>query len=323
VNAIIYCSVLKGFSHRKLFHRVWEVHDEMRQQKLQYSIVTYNTLIDACIRSGEMTRIAALLELMASDNIRPNVITHSTVLKGYCQDNRVDKAFEVLEDMKRCPDFAPDEVTYNTLLDGCARHGMLERGLELLKDMEASNVTPSNFTLSVVVKLANRSKQPDKGFELCYSLSRKYNIRLNMHVYNNLIHASTAHGNLPRALDVFKEMLSAKARPDNRTYTLLLRALIDAASATEAAGLLRASTGLPGVPQWLTQYKPAALQPKGGMSDAVIVEVLEGIADACHSEGLALQLFRELRGVAGISLDPKLPMRLASRAISAPASAGQ
>jgi len=57
VNAIIYCSVLKGFSHRKLFHRVWEVHDEMRQQKLQYSIVTYNTLIDACIRSGEMTRI--------------------------------------------------------------------------------------------------------------------------------------------------------------------------------------------------------------------------------------------------------------------------
>merc|ERR1719507_519013 len=106
--------------------------------------------------------------------------------------------------MKRSSALSPDEVTYNTLLDGCARYGMLDRGLGLLKDMQEADVTPSNFTLTVLVKLANRSKKPDLGFELCSQLSEKYNIRLNMHVYNNLVHACTAHCNLSRAFEVFE-----------------------------------------------------------------------------------------------------------------------
>lgn len=35
VNAVTYSSVLKSFNHRKLFHRVWEVYDEMIQQKAE------------------------------------------------------------------------------------------------------------------------------------------------------------------------------------------------------------------------------------------------------------------------------------------------
>merc|ERR1719444_146677 len=123
---------------------------------------------------------------------------------------------------------------------------MLERGLALLKDMQEARVTPSNFTLSVLVKLANRSRRPDMAFELCSELSSKYNIRLNMHVYNNLVHACTAHGNLPRALEVFEQMLGERVRPDVRTYTLLLRACVAAREAGEAAGLLRAAAGLCG-----------------------------------------------------------------------------
>jgi len=126
--------------------------------------------------------------------------------------------------MKRSSDFSPDEVTYNTLLDGCARYGMFERGLIVLKDMQEASVSLSNFTFSVFVKLANRSKRPEKAFELCRELSSKYHFRLNMHVYDNLIHACTAHGNLARGLEVFEKMLGERVRPDVRTCTLLLRA---------------------------------------------------------------------------------------------------
>ena len=33
VKAVIYCSVLKDFSHRKRFDKVWAVHEEMRKKK--------------------------------------------------------------------------------------------------------------------------------------------------------------------------------------------------------------------------------------------------------------------------------------------------
>jgi pentatricopeptide repeat protein len=54
LNAIIYCSVLKGFSHQKKYDCVWKVHQEMVEEKVQFSITTYNTLIDACARSASM-----------------------------------------------------------------------------------------------------------------------------------------------------------------------------------------------------------------------------------------------------------------------------
>merc|ERR1719242_2008457 len=57
VNAIIYCSVLKGFSHQKRFAVVWSVYQEMLVEKMQFSIVTYNALIDACARNLEMARV--------------------------------------------------------------------------------------------------------------------------------------------------------------------------------------------------------------------------------------------------------------------------
>jgi len=318
VNAVIYCSVLKGFSRRKRFDRVWALHEEMLNQKVQYSVVTYNALIDACARSGEMSRVSSLLEAMSQKGVEPNVITYSTVLKGYCQDNRVDKAFEVLEDMKRSTDFSPDEVTYNTLLDGCARYGMWERGLAVLQDMQEAKVVPSNFTLSVVVKLANRSSRPDKAFELCSDLSSKYNIRLNMHVYNNLVHACTAHGKFPRALEVFEQMLSERVRPDVRTYTLLLRGCIGACEPSEAAGLLRAAAGLSGTPSRYLCHGRAAAQPRAGVTAELVTEALEGIAGPCGEERLAMELLQDLRRVRGLKLDCRLPMRLAARAARVP-----
>merc|ERR1719491_2261174 len=166
VNAVIYCSVLKGLSHLKQFDRVWVIYEEMKVESCQFSVVTYNALIDACSRSGDMGRIPALLEEMASVNIEPNMITYSTVIKGYCQADCVDKAFELLRDMEKCRGLHPDEVTYNTLLDGCARCGKWEQGLSLLEEMREAGVPPSNFTLSVLVKLANRIRRPEKAFEL-------------------------------------------------------------------------------------------------------------------------------------------------------------
>merc|ERR1719333_1060146 len=48
VNSVIYCSLLKGFTREKKIDRVWEVYGEMSKRGIELSIVTYNTLIDAC-----------------------------------------------------------------------------------------------------------------------------------------------------------------------------------------------------------------------------------------------------------------------------------
>eukprot|EP00439_Symbiodinium_sp_Y106_P019769 s5483_g2.t1 len=268
VNAVTYSSVLKSFNHQKRFHRVWEVYEEhttrcalcaqlcarsayreMIKQKVEFSVTTYNALLDVCARSGEISRAEPLLKEpgdMADQGVPPNIITYGTVIKAYCSANRLDQAFAVLEEMQKNTSLHPDEVTYNTLLDGCARYGLFDRGLdrEVLADMRRAGVPPSNYTLSVIAKLANRSKKPKKAFEMVDTLRKEFGLKLNMHVYNNLIHAATCDSNMMKAQEVFGTMLDERVRPDGRTYTLLLRFCITQKAAVPATALLRTAFGL-------------------------------------------------------------------------------
>mmetsp|Transcript_57636 Transcript_57636/g.122582 ORF Transcript_57636/g.122582 Transcript_57636/m.122582 type:complete len:1029 (-) Transcript_57636:200-3286(-) len=318
VNAIIYCSVLKGFSHSKRFDRVWTIYNEMKDWKMQFSIVTYNTLIDACSRSHDMDRIPILLEEMSAAGIDPNLITYSTVIKGYCQENSIDKALKLLEDMKKDKKLSPDEVTYNTILDGCARYGMWERGMVLLKEMESSGVPPSNFTLSVLVKLAHRSRNTNEGFRLCKELASKYNIALNVHVYNNLIHSRTAHGDLSRGLETFQEMLSKRVRPDARSYLLLIRGAVASNRPEDVAGFLNAAFGMPGCHPRLATFNSNQLKLRNGLPSETVTEALEGIASCSGSgcEVLAVEMLRAIRGLPNAPrLDSRLSTALTSKAV--------
>jgi pentatricopeptide repeat protein len=253
---------------------------------------------------------------MCSQKIMPNIVTYSTILKGYCNERSIDKALELLEDMKKTMEFRPDEITYNTLLDGCARMGLYDRGVGLLRDMEEQGVEPSNFTLSVVAKLASRSRLPDKAFELCEEISHKYHIRLNVHVYNNLVQACTTSGDNQRALNVFEQMLHEKVRPDARTYTLLLRGCISTKQAKDAASLLRAAVGLRGAHPKLAAFGTNSFQLRGELPTEIITEILESISNDCGEKRLAVELARELRTLSNIKLDPKVQQRQTSTAIN-------
>jgi len=253
VNAVMYSSVLKSLSHQKNFIRVWAVYDEMIREKVEFTVSTYNALLDVCARSGDIARAEVLLKDMSEQGVEPTIITYGAVIKAYCSVNRVNQAFAVMNEMKKNSQHRPDEVAYNTLLDGCARYGLFERGLELLDDMRQAGVPPSNFTLSVVAKLANRSKKPQKAFELVDALRKEFGVQLNMHTYNNLVHAAVCNDDMAKAQEVLANMLSERVRPDGRTYALLLRFAISKNDSATAAALLRVAVGLPQPPPWKTQ----------------------------------------------------------------------
>merc|ERR1719262_1119645 len=155
---------------------------------------------------------------MQQQGIEPNVITYSTILKGHCQAGDVERGFEVLNRMKCETHLKPDEIMYNSLLDGCARGNLYDRGMDLLAEMEQAGVRPSNFTLSILVKLASRARKLDTAFELADTIAKRYRFRLNVHVYTNLLQGCVCHQDLPRALEVIERMVKDRIRPEGRTY---------------------------------------------------------------------------------------------------------
>jgi len=334
VNSVIYGSLLKGFCRQKRFVRVWTIYEEMLTGKMNFSIVTYNSLIDACARSGEMHRVQPLLEDMTRNGLSPNVITYSTVIKGYCSANRLDEAFALLQDMKRGSQLPPDEVTYNTLLDGCARYGLYDRGMAVLKEMCEAGVPPSNFTLSVLVKLATRAKQPAKAFEICDSICKEYGLHPNVHVYNNLIQAATwctkgsvrssgagisnLGADLTTALQTVERMFVEKVRPDVRTYTLLLKCCVAAKQPEQALRLLRTASSLGGSHPRLQDFASTAplRGGPGALPQDLLIEVLDFASSHGHAPAAA-SLVQELSKLPGAKISNKICQQYTARAIQA------
>lgn len=318
VNAVIYGTVLKGFAHQKKFNRVWSVYQEMLAIETDFTIVTFNTIIDACARCEELHRIPTLLKDMDRLMIQPNIITYGAILKGYCQEGNLDKAYELLKSMRETTDFKPDEIMYNSLLDGCARQGLWERANSVLKEMEEAGIKPSNFTLSVLVKVGRRSTcKLDSIFTVCQEISKKYGFRFNVHVYTNLVHACVDRKDWPKAISVFVDMLRDRVRPDTRTYTVLLKGLVQAGERRVANGLLRAALGLQGALPELLQAvdnNVSKLKLDSPLPKPLVSEIVDGIVNSCNrsEEDFSARLLQDVKGL-GINVDARTKLRFAAR----------
>merc|ERR1719240_316164 len=167
-----------------------------------------------------MERVPALLEEMKQNQVEPDIITYSTIVKGYCLSGDVDRGFAVLQEMQKDGKYAPDEILYNSLLDGCAKQHRVEEALRLLEDMRASGVAPSNYTLSIAVKLLGRARRLNQAFAIVEEMCSAHGLRANVHVYTCLVQACFQNRQAERALAVHDTMLSeAGCQPDQKFYS--------------------------------------------------------------------------------------------------------
>merc|ERR1719473_656790 len=275
VNIVIYSTVLKGFAMSKQIGKVFTVYSEMRKCGVQCNTISYNTMLDACARVSSMDRVPQLLEDMKEANVEPDIITYSTIVKGYCLAADVDRAFEVLEEMKRDNKFAPDEILYNSLLDGCSKQHRIEEALRLLEDMKQSGVAPSNFTLSILVKLMGRARRLNEAFALIEELCALHGFRPNIQVYTCLIQACIHNRQMDKALQLHDTMIEeAGCQPDQKLYSVLGRGCLQTGLSQKAVNVVRCAYQLPG---------HCMATPKRGQVAGVESKLLEEVVSSLNA----------------------------------------
>merc|ERR1719388_722220 len=192
-----------------------------------------------------MNHVPALLEDMKSANppVEPDIVTYSTIVKGFCNAGSLDRALKVLKDMKASGKHAPDEVMYNSLLGGCAKEHRPDEAIQLLNDMRKYKVTPSNYTLSMLVKLMGRCRRINQAFTMLEDISKEYGLKINIQVYTCLIQGCFNAGQCGKALALHEKILKEGLAPDSMTYTVLVRGCLQGGLIDKAAELARIAYG--------------------------------------------------------------------------------
>eukprot|EP00747_Dinoflagellata_sp_TGD_P114942 gnl/TRDRNA2_/TRDRNA2_172031_c0_seq19.p1 gnl/TRDRNA2_/TRDRNA2_172031_c0~~gnl/TRDRNA2_/TRDRNA2_172031_c0_seq19.p1 ORF type:complete len:953 (+),score=234.25 gnl/TRDRNA2_/TRDRNA2_172031_c0_seq19:173-3031(+) len=247
LNTVIYSTVLKGFALAKRIDKVFAVYKEMRNHSILCNSITYNTLLDACAKCNSMDRAGTLLEDMKECCVEPDIITYSTIVKGYCLQGDVDRAFHVLAEMKNDDKFQPDEIMYNSILDGCAKQHRVEDALRLLEEMKSSGVGPSNYTLSILVKLLGHARRLNQAFSMVEELSKKNGFRPNVQVYTCLVQACITNRRLEKAMTLHDTMIAdAGCASDEKFYAVLARGCLQLHAPLKAVDVVRAAYQLTG-----------------------------------------------------------------------------
>jgi pentatricopeptide repeat protein len=176
-NTILYTTLIKGYGLEKDLKSAMELFREMVHEGVPYNTITYNSIIDACVKSGDLVTAEGLLHEIIDPNnpTEPDLITFSTLLKGYCHIGDLDKALQLAEAIKsrglRC-----DELVYNTLMDGCVKANDVTAGVGLFEEMVHAGMRPSTITHSILSRLYQRAGYEDDAAEAVAQLYAHHGI---------------------------------------------------------------------------------------------------------------------------------------------------
>mmetsp|Transcript_2426 Transcript_2426/g.5760 ORF Transcript_2426/g.5760 Transcript_2426/m.5760 type:complete len:756 (-) Transcript_2426:139-2406(-) len=160
-NTILYTTMIKGYGFAKDLDKALELFHEMPEEGVAYNAITYNSILEACVKCGDIPSAENIMEQMVMEpDIEPDLISFSTLLKGYCQAAELNKALCMFDDMKdrslRC-----DELVYNTLMEGCVKADDWKAGCGIFGEMVTSGLHPSHITASILSRLLQRAGHED------------------------------------------------------------------------------------------------------------------------------------------------------------------
>jgi len=228
MNVILYTTLIKAYTKVKDLNSALEVYKTMLDDtKVEKNIVVHNAMLDCCVECNKIDKLNEIYEQIKSKAIedenhpQPDLITYSTVIKGYCRAKEMSQVFKIYDFLKTRDDFKLDEVVYNSILDGCAKTGSIQQATLIYQDMKDKNIPRSNVTYSILVKLYSNSKQDDKALGLLDEMI--YNkIKPGLIVYTCLIQTCLKSKRFDRAIELFEQMKAQGLTPDHVLYNIIV-----------------------------------------------------------------------------------------------------
>jgi pentatricopeptide repeat protein len=130
---------------------------------------TYAATLNAYVRCGDMIGARALFdEIKASNRFKLDVISFTTMMKGYCADGHIDHATELLRIMPISkPPVVPNIRTINTFLRGCIITGSVALAVDAFDQMKSVHkLAPDVSTYESIVALLCQGLQLEKAMPI-------------------------------------------------------------------------------------------------------------------------------------------------------------
>jgi len=208
-------------------------------------LVTINTVLRHQARAADVPAMNSLFALAEKLNLKPDVITYTTLVQGLLRANQLQMAKKTLDTMYS-EGKEPTERMCSMLIADLAKNGDrtgLRHAEELMREMKKKGFMPDVVTWTGLLSGYFRGGWEEDGWEAVDRMEKGQGIQLNRVAYHVILRQA-GEGKLPAGAApvtprLFKRMLDDGITPNSDTYVLMLEPLLRAKRFEEARKVLR------------------------------------------------------------------------------------
>ncbi|KAL2556230.1 Pentatricopeptide repeat-containing protein [Forsythia ovata] len=213
-NHFTFASVLKACGNLFNADLGEQIHNHVVKLGLASVNCVGNSLISLYSKTDRMEDARKAFEFV----FERNLISYNALIDGHARNSDSDEAFELYSQIDGSG-VGFDAFTFASLLSGAASIGAVGKGeqihAQLLKSGFESNLCVSNALISMYTRCGN--------IEAAFQVFKGMEDR-NVISWTSIIAGFATHGFAERALELFKQMLDFRVKPNEVTYIAVLSA---------------------------------------------------------------------------------------------------
>jgi len=227
VDIVTYNTLLKALARRGDVKACFELFEAVSTDGLQPDDVSFSTLLDVCIDEDEHQLASVALERMSTHGVQMNTIVMTTLMKGFVRSKRLDKAMQLYDSMRASASAVkPDMITYSMLIKAhCDVHDM-GTALKVLEDMLESDCQVDDVVFTILIEgccQVNNIRLAEKLFKDMVAAK----IKPSIYTLNGLVKIYGKSSQSHLAVDIVKNMEAEHGiKPTVVVYTCLMSGLI-------------------------------------------------------------------------------------------------
>jgi len=187
---------------------------------------TCNLFLKHLIRASHLEKAMEVYQAL-KDASQPSIATYSIVIKALVDSHDMERALLILSDMLSAGT-KPDEIIFTHLLEGCRLVNNHKLGERLFEDMLSANVHPSEYTLTMMVKLHGRCGAHEKAYQLVESWEKQHGMKPTVIHYTCVMSGCLRSKAYGQAWAAYQLMVKRGVRADDMMMSTLLPAMVAA-----------------------------------------------------------------------------------------------
>ncbi|XP_057961023.1 pentatricopeptide repeat-containing protein At1g71060, mitochondrial [Malania oleifera] len=208
----IYCTLINGLGSEKRLNEALEFFEQSKTRGFPLEIPTYNAVVGSYCSSMRIYDAYRMVDEMRKTGVGPNSRTYDIILYHLIKARRTKEAYLVFQKMNGDPGCAPTVSTYEIMVRMFCNEERVDMALKVWDEMKAKGVLPGMHMFSTLINCLCHENKLDDACEYFQEMLNM-GIRPPSQMFSSLKQALLDEGKMDTVLILGKKLEKLRKTP--------------------------------------------------------------------------------------------------------------